>query len=131
MGNLQKTTPPIIDKKNLGYWTNTWNKSSEIKRFRLFLEGYDLWMEIADQNYLDSGSPNSKAKVKSYTSSPESNIVIALEAKFDLKDMTADMSINFNKGILIIACFHNYKEGEEGTNYFTRQFYSRVGGCNS
>ncbi|MDF1698292.1 MAG: hypothetical protein P1U56_20755 [Saprospiraceae bacterium] len=115
----------MIDPKLLGTWNNTWKKTTEIRQFKLIQDASTLWMEIEDPTSEDNRIKRSKVKI--YTSSPNSNKVVAYEVTFELEEMIAKMSINYNKGILIIACFHLYKEGNHATDYFTRQFYSKVG----
>lgn len=125
MNHPQISTLPDIDDKYIGKWTNTWKDSSEIRQFSLFKEDDELWMSIKDP--FGGESNTLTEKIKTFASSPTSNKVIAFGVTFDFGNMIADMSINYNKGILIIACFHKYQKGSMEKDYFTRQFYSRVG----
>ena len=129
MENPQTTSKPSIQSNYVGKWTNTWKNTNEIKSFEIHEVNNILWMSFTD--HFNHPSTLQKVQIDTYTSGPDSDKVIAFGTIVELENMTCDMSINYNKGILIIACFHKFKEGQNKKNYFTRQFYSRVGGQSS
>lgn len=49
----------------------------------------------------------------------------AFIAKFDFDDLETELQANANLGLLVVACFHRFKDGSGRSDLFTREFFWR------
>jgi len=107
----------------LGTWINTYDASKNIGSFKLTAEDNQLIISV---NGVDNGvSPGEWGTVicKTLAYSPEKDKAVAFIANYDLNFMNASLSVNTNKGILIIAGSCTFKDGSGRSDYFFREFY--------
>ena len=50
---------------------------------------------------------------------------VALLAKFDLGDVTADTHVRVNKGVLVIVLYFTFHDDSGRSNYLNREFFYR------
>ena len=47
----------------------------------------------------------------------------AFIARYDLGSLDVEMQANLNLGLLVVACFHRFKDGSGRGDRFTREFF--------
>lgn len=50
---------------------------------------------------------------------------MAFDARYDLGFMEVHVQANFSLGLLVLACFNNFKDRTGRVNYFSREFFHR------
>lgn len=61
-----------------------------------------------------------------FAANPSSRDGMAFFAEFDFGHMVSRYQGNVNLGLLVLAGFHNFKNGRAGSNYFSREFFYSV-----
>lgn len=103
----------------LGAWVNSNHATEWIKEFTLSRKGniftlhaygarepFD-WGEIEITTYMDNIGE------------------MAFHAVYDLEHTHSVLAANTNKGLIVIAAFHRFKEGNGRSNFLCREFYFR------
>lgn len=115
-----------IDVKNIlsGDWKNTRPESTGIEGFEVIQKGSEQWIHIkglaGGTLPLDWGL----TQVKNYTKSIDDKKAIAWWASYDLPEFVAELSINVNKGLIIIAAMIEYKDATK-SSIFIREFFAK------
>jgi hypothetical protein len=102
----------------LGTWVNSNRGTEWIERFELTERdgSYRIRAQAAHP-------PHDWGEVTLWTC--QDNIgELAFHAVFDLEDVEAVLAANTNKGLVVIAAFFRFKNGER-LNYLCREFYYR------
>ena len=110
----------------LGSWTNSYEKARVIGAFRLYEENGQLMIHITgSETGFYPGNWGSQV-VKSHSYAPDTNDVVAFQTRFEMGDMEAFLAMNENKGLLIIAGYFTFKDEDERSSCFVREFFFKV-----
>lgn len=117
----------IID---LSYYTGKWVNSYDKARVlsALSISEKDGKIEISPENAATgfyTGTWGSSA-LKPYAYGPETNDIVAFQAHFKMEDMEAFLAVNENKGLLIIAGYFSFKENDNRSDCFVREFFYKI-----
>ncbi|MBL4707413.1 MAG: hypothetical protein JKY48_03120 [Flavobacteriales bacterium] len=113
-----------IDPSNLlGTWINTYGVSKNISSFELVEKHNQIILSAtgADNGVLP-GAWGETVCIP-LAKDPEKDVAVALLANYKLDFMNASLSINMNKGILIIAGSCTFIDGSGRSDYYFREFY--------
>ncbi len=108
-----------------GKWKNTRPETTDIARFEVVTKGDDHFIHIKcieDGPLLNDWGA---AKIQGYAKKKTSKNAIGWWAKYDLPTFTADLSLNYNKGLIIIAAMIKYKNQAESSGVFIREFFAK------
>ena len=109
-----------------GRWENSYDKARIIGAFTIFQENGELQIAV-------EGSPNgiypgdwTSTTLKAHSYDPDSDDVVAFQASYNLEDITAFLAINENKGLLIIAGYFTFKTNKGKSDFFVREFFTKI-----
>lgn len=128
MGSVKeiKSTGPLdhgntgqVDIRPLvGNWMNSNRETAWIKRFILAEKNGGFTMRTFDAGGADWG----EVDIATYTD----NIgEMAFHAIYDLGFVESLLAANTNKGLVVIAAFHRFRDGSGRSNFLCREFYFR------
>jgi len=109
-----------------GKWVNSYDKARVIAS--LTITEKDGKVEIAPENSKTgfySGEWGS-SELKPHAYAPDINDIVAFQTLFNLKDMNAFLAVNENKGLLIIAGYFSFKETDDRSDCFVREFFYKI-----
>jgi len=109
----------------LGTWVNTNPAGPGVAKLIVSQEQGKLLVHI-----FGSGSPSltdwGKVPIESiYAKDVNSAEPMAFDARYDLGFMDVHVQANFSLGLLVLACFNNFKDRSGRVNYFSREFFHR------
>src|SRR5262245_59839330 len=58
-----------------------------------------------------------------YSAAIDEPTAAAFIARYDLGTVDVEMQANLNLGLLVVACFHRFKDGSARADRFTREFF--------
>jgi len=121
---LRKIKPDVL--KYLGKWKNSYDKARIIAELILFEEGGELLINVtgSENGYFPGDWKTAAVRYHSYA--PDTNDVVAFQAKFTLDEMEAFLAMNENKGLLIIAGYFTFKKNDERSDFFVREFFHKI-----
>jgi hypothetical protein len=110
----------------LGKWVNTYDKARIIRGFTLSESDGKLKITVdgSAKGYYPGDWGTSP--VQHFAYAPDMNDIVAFQSEFDLKDFHALLSINENKGLLVIAGSFTFKNSDLGSDFFVREFFYKV-----
>lgn len=110
----------------LGKWINSYDKARVIGEFKLYEENGKLMINVnGSQTGFHPGEWGSQP-VRHHSYGPDTNDIVAFQTRFERDDMEAFLAINENKGLLIIAGFFTFKDNDERSSCFVREFFFKV-----
>jgi hypothetical protein len=102
----------------VGRWVNSNRETTWIKRFILAEKNGSFTMRTFDAEGADWG----EVEIATYTD----NIgELAFHAIYDLGFVESLLAANTNKGLIVIAAFHRFRDGSGRSNFLCREFYFR------
>jgi hypothetical protein len=107
----------------LGTWHNSYEKARLIKEFTFFEKEGQLRISIKNSEASFYKNDWEEGLVKHHAYAPDMNDVVAFQTRIDMKDMEAFLAINENKGLLIIAGYFTFKNNDEKSDFFVREFF--------
>ena len=122
--NQEQSTAVRIDFSHyIGTWINTYEQSRNIASFELTDDNGQLVMRATGVEGGNTPGDWGNAPCRPLAYSPEKKAAVAFFTTYELQEMDVKLSVNSNKGILIIAgsCF--WKDGSDRADYFFREFY--------
>ena len=61
-----------------------------------------------------------------YAAAIDEATAAAFIARYDLGPVDVEMQANLNLGLLVVACYHRFKDGSRRADRFTREFFYRA-----
>ncbi len=123
---VQNFTHDIDVKKVFpsGVWKNTNSQSKGIEGFEVTQKGSEQWIHI--KGMPDGILPRDwgLANLKYYANNTEDKIPVAWFANYDSTEFSSVLSININRGLIIIAASVEFKDNSKATVFF-REFYAK------
>jgi hypothetical protein len=107
----------------LGRWLNTNRESRGIAECVIAQENDGITVRIIGAD--KESWPLAKATVLANLEEEAGQRTVALLAKFDLGDMTADTHVRVNKGVLVIVLYFTFHDDSGRSNYLNREFFYR------
>ncbi|MDH7448112.1 hypothetical protein [Aquimarina sp. 2201CG14-23] len=109
----------------LGTWDNPYEKARLIDSFTFFESEGELRMTI--KNSTDSFCQDDWGigLVRAHAYNPDLHEVVAFQAHFFKEDLEMFLAINENKGLLVIAAYITFKNNDEKSDYFVREFFHK------
>lgn len=110
----------------LGTWLNTNNSTQGILRAVLSGSGRDVRLRIVaagDPSPRDWGETGAAV----FATDTGSTEAMAFSAFYDFGFMETHLQAHVRQGVLIIAKFDRFKDNSGRSNYFSKEFFYRVG----
>ncbi len=124
MSTKSETIATSIDFSNLlGSWVNTYTVTKNIISFELIEKENQIVLQAIGAE--DGISPGAWGEVvcTPLAYNPEKDVAVALLANDNLGFMNASLSINKNKGILIIAGSCTFTDNSKRSDFYFREFF--------
>ena len=106
-----------------GHWTNTNPETSAITHFDFKQRGERFYLRASGAGY-----PGDWGEVEvtphAYDVSSQRGLAFLAQYSFDFAEIT--LAGNENKGLIIIASYHRFKDASPRSNYFKREFFYRL-----
>ena len=110
-----------------GRWLNTNRDTRGISECVVAQDGEGITVSItAVGNNEPVRWPIARATVLANLEEEAGQRTVALLAKFDLGDMTADTHVRVNKGVLVIVLYFTFHDDSGRSNYLNREFFYRA-----
>ena len=116
--------PPVLNY--LGRWVNSYDKARAIGEITFFISNGELFIALTGSKAGPCPGEWEAVPVQIYSYAPDTNDVVAFRAQVELGNMHAFLAMNDNKGLLIIAGYFSYKNNEGKSDFFVREFFSKV-----
>jgi hypothetical protein len=118
-------TPPLELAGLIGRWKKTNEGPQWIRGLDVLRDGDSLAIHVegdAPPAPRDWGTARAEAI---FANGILSSAASAFIAKFDFGEIETELQANANLGLLVVACFHRFKEGSGRADLFTREFFWR------
>ncbi len=113
-----------VDMSNLtGHWTNTNPETSGITKFDLVARDGGYYLRASGAGRAE---PWSEVEVTPHSYDVNGGPAVAFRAEIDLGFSEVTLAVNENKGLLIIASLHRFKDDSARAAYFKREFFYRT-----
>ena len=110
----------------LGRWVNSYDKARGISEFTLFENNGELQVSInGSKTGFYPGSWGTEL-VRYHAYAPDMYEIVAFQARFDMEDVEAFLALNENRGLIVIACYFTFKNEDERSDCFVREFFYKV-----
>lgn len=109
-----------------GKWVNSYDKARAIREFTLTEKDGKLQIHIEGSDTGFYPGDWGTAHTRHHAYAPDMNDIVALQARYDFDDFEAFLAINENKGLLIIAGYFTFKNDNERSDCFVREFFFKV-----
>ncbi|KAA1246570.1 hypothetical protein [Aquimarina sp. RZ0] len=109
----------------LGTWANSNEKARLIDSFTFFETDGELRMTIKNSETGFYKNDWGTGLVKPHSYGPDTHDIVAFQAHFSREDIDAFLAINENKGLLIIAGYITFKNDEDRSDCFVREFFRK------
>ncbi|MGY0216497.1 hypothetical protein ACWJJH_03800 [Endozoicomonadaceae bacterium StTr2] len=109
----------------LGNWNNTYNKARAIGSVRFHQQPDGLYISLTGSDTGFQPGDWGSAPVKLHSYSPDSNDLVACQARLDMENTEAVLAMNENKGLLIIAGYFSFKDNSQ-SSFFVREFFYKT-----
>jgi hypothetical protein len=117
------TAPGAVDMSNLtGHWTNTNPETIAITHFDLFPREGRYYIRVLGAGCAE---PWGEAEVIPHGYDVSGGRAVAFLARYDLDFAEITLAANENKGLIIIASFHRFKDSSPRSSYLKREFFYR------
>ncbi|PHS03603.1 MAG: hypothetical protein COA88_15550 [Kordia sp.] len=131
--NGKKTKMKTAEQKNkvdlsyyLGTWVNSYEKARVIESFTFSENNGKIQMTVKNSKVGFYSGNWGSGELKPHSYAPDTNDVVAFQARFELEDMDAFLAINENKGLLIIAAYFTFKQSDDRSDCFVREFFYKI-----
>ncbi|MFZ1220976.1 MAG: hypothetical protein WAO00_16900 [Chthoniobacterales bacterium] len=105
-----------------GHWTNTNPETLSITHFDLFPREGSYYVRASGAG---RAKPWGEVELTAHAYDASSARAVAFLARYDLDFAEVTLAGNENKGLLIIASYHRFKDASPRSNYFKREFFYR------
>ena len=113
-----------VDMSNLtGHWTNSNPETSAITHFDLFAHEGRYYIRVFGAGCAE---PWGEAEASPHGYDVSGGRAVALLARYDLDFAEITLAANENKGLIIIASFHRFKDASPRSSYLKREFFYRT-----
>jgi hypothetical protein len=106
----------------VGHWTNTKAETAAITHFDLRQDSGRFYLRARG-----AGHPGDWGEVEvtphAYDATSRRGVAFLARYAFDFAEIT--LAVNENKGLIIIASYHRFKDSSPRSNYFKREFFYR------
>jgi hypothetical protein len=106
----------------VGHWTNTNPDTSGIPYFDFDRCGNGFYMRAFGAGYPECWG---EVRVTPHAYDVAGTRGIAFLARYDFEFVEITLAVNENKGLIIIASYHTFKDASARSNYFKREFFYR------
>lgn len=106
----------------IGHWINTNAQSLAITHFDLFAREGCYYLRAFGAGRAE---PWGEVEALPHAYDAGSNRAVAFLARYDLNFAEITLAGNENKGLIIIASYHRFKDASPRSNYFKREFFYR------
>jgi hypothetical protein len=106
----------------VGHWTNTNPDTSTIPYFDFDRRGDDFYMRAFGAGYPECWG---EVRVIPHAYDVTGTYGVAFLARYDFEFVEITLAANENKGLIIIASYHTFKDASSRSNYFKREFFYR------
>ncbi len=123
------TAPPGAPPLDLAPLLGRWNKTNEaaqwIRRLNIRRDGDGLAVHVEGDAAPAPADWGTVRAESIYANGILSATGSAFVATFDFGDFESELQANANLGLLVVACFHRFKDGSGRSDLFTREFFWR------
>lgn len=117
------TVTGAVDMSNLaGHWTNTNPETIAITHFDLFSREGRYYIRVFGAGRPD---PWGEAEASPHGYDVSGGRAVAFLARYDLDFAEITLAANENKGLIIIASFHRFRDSSPRSSYLKREFFYR------
>lgn len=119
----QGTAAGVVDLSSFaGHWTNTNPETLAITHFELFSRGGCYYIRA-----FGAGRPEpwGEAQAAPHAYDASSTRAVAFLCRYEWNFAEVILAGNENKGLVIIASYHRFKDAGQRSNYFKREFFYR------
>jgi hypothetical protein len=106
----------------VGQWTNTNPETNGITHFSFEADGGRYWIRAAGAG---QSSDWGCAEVIPHANSVTETDGIGFLARYDLGFVEVTLAANENKGLMIVASYHRFRDASARSSYFKREFFYR------
>lgn len=108
-----------------GFWKNTRVETNGLTGFNIVEKEGDKFIHL--KGIKDGVFPEDwgLAKLIFFMKGMDSDKVVGWWADYDLPELNAQLSININRGLIIIAAMVEFKDGKGKSNIFIREFFAK------
>ena len=126
LGDLLEKTSDLggaVDlNDHIGHWTNTNPDTSGIPNFDFYRRGNSFYMRAFGAGYPECWG---EVTVTPYANDVAGTRGIAFLARYVFEFVEITLAANENKGLIIIASYHRFKDASPRSDYFKREFFYR------
>jgi len=110
----------------VGRWVNSYDKARVISSFTIIEKGGKIMItpENSKMGFYNEEWDSSELKPHAY--GPDMDDIVAFQAHFNMKDMNVFLAVNENKGLLVIAAYFSFKETDNRSDCFVREFFYKI-----
>jgi hypothetical protein len=120
----QGTAVVTVDLSSFtGHWTNTNPETLAITHFDLFPREGRYYLRVSAAGLRE---PWGEVEATPHAYDASSRRAVAFLASYDLDFAEITLAGNENKGLIIIASYHRFKDRSPRSNYFKREFFYRT-----
>lgn len=109
----------------IGTWDNPYEKARLIDSFTFYETDGELRMTIKNSAASFYQEDWGIGSVKAHAYAPDLHNVVAFQAHFFKEDIEMFLAINENKGLLVIAAYITFKNNDEKSDCFVREFFHK------
>jgi hypothetical protein len=113
---------PVDLSSFTGHWTNTNPETLAITHFDLFPREGRYYVRVSAAGLRE---PWGEVEATPHAYDASSGRAVAFLARYDLNFAEITLAANDNKGLIIIASYHRFKDASPRSNYFKREFFYR------
>jgi hypothetical protein len=111
----------IVDLSSFtGHWTNTNPETVAITHFDLFARDGRYYLRVSAAGLSE---PWGEVEATPHAYDAGSGRAVAFLARYDLNFVEITLAGNENKGLIIIASYHKFKDASPRADYFKREFF--------
>ena len=121
------TAGPADTSALLGSWVNSNPETNGIARMVMSEAGGKLSIQVyavGPEGLIDWGA----AGVEVFMSSPSSRVVAGFTCLYDFGFAETRLRAMIMKGLIVLAQFHNFKDGSRRADYFVREYFALAHG---
>lgn len=108
-----------------GKWKNTRSETTGIAGFEILTKDHIDFLRIKGVKQGPLLDDWGLTAIKGFAKNKNSKSAIGWWANYDLPEFTANLSLNYNKGLIIIAAMLKYKNQPESSGIFIREFFAK------
>ncbi|MBL4705186.1 MAG: hypothetical protein JKY54_11735 [Flavobacteriales bacterium] len=112
--------------KYIGEWKNSYDTGRDIGGFSFSESDGKLMISIEGAQSGILPGFWAECEVKTHAYAPGMEQVVAFQAEFETAEFKAHLAMNENQGLLIIAAYYSFPEGDPRSDYFAREFFYKT-----